>query len=53
MWRLLRCNPFSMGGIDFVPDKFTFRVEKYNYFTSDELNQKANKPYSNDNYENK
>lgn len=30
-WRLLRCNPFSMGGIDFVPDKFTFKVEKYNY----------------------
>jgi putative membrane protein insertion efficiency factor len=31
VWRLLRCNPFSMGGIDFVPDKFTFKVEKYNY----------------------
>lgn len=31
VWRLLRCNPWSMGGIDFVPDRFTFRVEKYNY----------------------
>lgn len=30
-WRLLRCNPFSMGGIDYVPEKFTLRVEKYNY----------------------
>ncbi len=24
-WRLLRCNPWSMGGIDYVPEKFTFR----------------------------
>lgn len=22
VWRILRCNPWSMGGIDFVPDKF-------------------------------
>ncbi len=22
-WRLLRCNPWSMGGIDYVPYKFT------------------------------
>lgn len=21
-WRILRCNPFSKGGIDYVPDKF-------------------------------
>ena len=20
-WRIIRCNPFSKGGIDFVPDK--------------------------------
>jgi putative membrane protein insertion efficiency factor len=25
-WRLLRCNPFSPGGFDPVPDKFTLRV---------------------------
>jgi uncharacterized protein len=24
-WRLLRCNPFSHGGFDPVPDKFTLR----------------------------
>lgn len=21
-WRILRCNPWSMGGVDHVPDKF-------------------------------
>jgi uncharacterized protein len=25
-WRLLRCNPFSHGGFDPVPDKFTLHV---------------------------
>lgn len=22
VWRLLRCNPYSLGGVDHVPDKF-------------------------------
>lgn len=26
-WRLLRCNPFSRGGYDPVPDHFTLRRE--------------------------
>lgn len=26
-WRLLRCNPFSHGGFDPVPDRFTLRVK--------------------------
>ncbi len=26
IWRLLRCNPFSHGGFDPVPRRFTFRV---------------------------
>ncbi len=30
-WRILRCNPWSLGGIDYVPDKFTFKVKKYDY----------------------
>ena len=30
-WRILRCNPWSMGGIDPVPEKFTFKVKKYDY----------------------
>ena len=24
-----RCNPWSMGGFDPVPEKFTFKVKKY------------------------
>ena len=22
LWRILRCNPYSNGGVDYVPDKF-------------------------------
>ena len=22
LWRVLRCNPWSMGGVDYVPEKF-------------------------------
>jgi putative membrane protein insertion efficiency factor len=25
-WRVLRCNPFSHGGFDPVPDRFTLRT---------------------------
>jgi putative membrane protein insertion efficiency factor len=29
-WRLLRCNPFSHGGFDPIPDRFTLRVGPVN-----------------------
>lgn len=30
-WRIMRCNPWSMGGVDYVPEKFhlyTLKSEK-------------------------
>ncbi|WP_257385867.1 membrane protein insertion efficiency factor YidD [Tahibacter caeni] len=27
-WRLLRCNPWSAGGFDYVPLHFTFRPQR-------------------------
>lgn len=41
VWRILRCNPFSLGGVDHVPDEFYLytmksrkkreeRVQKFN-----------------------
>ncbi|MCD7891006.1 MAG: membrane protein insertion efficiency factor YidD [Ruminococcus sp.] len=41
IWRILRCNKWSMGGIDFVPEKFTFKVEKYNYYSQDSADEAA------------
>ena len=28
LWRILRCNPWSMGGVDYVPEKFHFYTLK-------------------------
>ncbi len=34
-WRLLRCNPWSLGGIDYVPDKFSLRYRKIGKYMAD------------------
>lgn len=28
LWRILRCNPWSMGGVDYVPERFHFYTLK-------------------------
>jgi len=33
VWRILRCNPWSLGGVDYVPERVTidyFKVKKAN-----------------------
>ncbi len=41
-WRLLRCNPWSYGGVDYVPDKITRiyfvpkNLRKENTYSEDE-----------------
>ncbi len=35
VWRILRCNPWSMGGIDPVPDRFTFRARRFDLSPQD------------------
>ena len=32
-WRLIRCNPWSHGGVDYVPEKKTNSINKNNLIT--------------------
>ena len=41
--RILRCNPWSMGGIDHVPDKFTLKRQYFNYNSLDDDIEKKDK----------
>ncbi len=35
VWRILRCNPWNLGGIDYVPKKFYFVPFKGNCHEKD------------------
>lgn len=50
VWRILRCNPWSMGGIDPVPEKFTFKVKKFDY---DSLDKEENNSVNGEDKDNK
>lgn len=31
VWRLVRCNPWSYGGVDYVPKKISKNINKISY----------------------
>ncbi len=43
LWRILRCNPFSKGGFDPVPEKGTFLRRKIDIGAADAPDEKSDK----------
>jgi hypothetical protein len=41
-WRLLRCNPYSRGGVDYVPEKFHLYTLKSEQKKKDRDNTERN-----------
>ena len=41
MWRFVRCNPWSHGGVDYVPQYFTFTTHHENLVKNLDLSTKS------------
>ena len=52
VWRILRCNPWSPGGYDPVPDRFTFRARRFDFsdMQNDEELQENKTEFKRDEY---
>lgn len=37
LWRLVRCNPFSMGGVDYPPKMGKWKRPEYHQMSEEEL----------------
>lgn len=51
VWRILRCNPWSLGGVDEVPDKFSFYTLSKRYGKGRTVPPDSTVPYETANIE--